>query len=90
MLLLSIRGRTIKFSIQKKNDNKREAQLMNEIEDLVNNNIYNDVLENKKIELQELRNVQLKGKMIMSRTQWLDEGERPTKYFCALENQNCE
>ena len=42
----------------------------------------------KKIELQELRNVQLKGKMIRSRTQWLDEGERPTKYFCALENHN--
>ena len=89
MLLLSIRGRTIKFSSkQKNNDNKREAQLMNEIEDLENNNIYNDVSENKKIELQELRNVQLKGKMIRSRTQWLDEGERPTKYFCALENHN--
>ena len=26
--------------------------------------------------------------MIRSRAQWLDEGERPTKNFCALENKN--
>ena len=91
MLLLSIRGRTIQFSSKvKSNDDNREVQLISEIEDLENNNIYNDVLENKKIELQELiiRNVQLRGKMIISRVQWLDEGERPTKYFCALEYHN--
>ena len=26
--------------------------------------------------------------MVKSRAQWLDEGERPTKFFCALENKN--
>ena len=26
--------------------------------------------------------------MIRSCVQWIDEGERPTKYFCALENKN--
>ena len=26
--------------------------------------------------------------MIRSRAQWIDEGERPTKYFCALETKN--
>ena len=26
--------------------------------------------------------------MIRSRAQWFDEGERPTKFFCALENRN--
>ena len=85
MILLSIRGKTIQFSSTlKANENKRETQLICEIEDLENNYIYNHVLENKKTELQELRNTQLKGKMIRSRTQWLDEGERPTKIFCAL------
>ena len=26
--------------------------------------------------------------MIRSRAQWIDEGERPTKFFCALETKN--
>ena len=28
------------------------------------------------------------GDQIRSRVQWLDQGEKPTKYFCNLENKN--
>ena len=47
-----------------------------------------DLLNNKKFELEEIRNYRLKGNMIRSRVEWLDEGEQPTKYFCSLENSN--
>ena len=36
----------------------------------------------------ELRQNDLQGHLIRSRTQWIIEGERPTKYFCALEHRN--
>ena len=31
----------------------------------------------------------MKGHLIRSRTQWLTQGEKPTKYFCSLEHHNC-
>jgi hypothetical protein len=30
----------------------------------------------------------MKGKLVRSRAQWVDEGEKPTKYFCGLESKN--
>ena len=30
----------------------------------------------------------MKGHYVRSRVQWLHEGERPTKYFCSLEQHN--
>ena len=30
----------------------------------------------------------MKGHLIRSRTQWLSQGEKPTKYFCSLEHHN--
>lgn len=30
----------------------------------------------------------LKGNYIRSRTQWIEEGEKPTRYFCNLESRN--
>ena len=63
---------------------------MSEINEIENNNSINnsDLLEDKKIQLEEIRSKRLKGQMIRSRIQLLDEGERPTKYFCSLENKN--
>ena len=45
-------------------------------------------LNKKKTLCKEIRNHRLKGHMIRSRTKWLDEGEKPTKYFCVLETKN--
>ena len=92
MLLLRIRGETIRFSsvIQKK-ERDREQKLIDDINSIeIHQNIQNlgNLLQTKQNELQELRNTRLKGQMIRSRIQWLDEGERPTKYYCALENKH--
>ena len=89
---MKIRGKTIHFgSIEKKQQNIKEQNLIKEIEVLESDpslSNLNILIEDKKIELQEIRNIKLKGNMTRSRAQWIDEGERPTKNFCALENKN--
>lgn len=53
----------------------------------VNNESVED-LENKKKELENIRKDKMKGKLVRSRVQWIEEGEKPTKYFCGLESKN--
>ena len=38
--------------------------------------------------LESIQNEKIKGQMIRSRMQWLTEAEKPTSYFCKLENTN--
>ena len=45
-------------------------------------------LDGKKKELVEIRQKDMQGHLIRSRMQWIVEGEKPTKYFCALEHKN--
>ena len=85
MLLLEIRGKTISFAsyIKKiKEQRFRDLQEKNVTENSIEN------LETKKHELESLRNEKMKGKLVRSRAQWVDEGEKPTKYFCGLESKN--
>ena len=88
VLLLQIRGETMKFSATlKKNTCQKEKTLLKEIEFLENKvNVDNQSeLEGKKKELENIRSEKLKGHMIRSRANWLVEGEKPSKYFCTLE-----
>ena len=39
-------------------------------------------------ELYDIRNDKLKGYMIRSKAQYIDQGEKPKKYFCALEKHH--
>lgn len=90
MIMQRIRGETIKFSSRlKKEENKREKKLIEEIENL--NNVSNDndnQLSEKNKELQELRKIKLEGAMVRSKLEWLSHGEKPTRYFCSLERKN--
>ena len=90
-LLLAIRTKTLPFTSKLNRDKlEQEKKLMqdiNTIESDLNLSQLTELLEDKKSELQEIHNHRLKGHMIRSRTQWLDEGERPTKYFCGLETK---
>ena len=91
VLLIKIRGETIKYSsIKKKVQCTRESEIMAAIESLENSSIVHNanLLEEKKQELQELREEKLKGNYIRSRIQWLREGEKPSKFFCSLERRN--
>ena len=47
-----------------------------------------DSLEEKKVALENLRKEYLQGHMIRSRARWIEEGEKPSKYFCNLESRN--
>ena len=92
-LLLEIRGKTISYStyIKRKNE-KEEHRLVQEIEILESDpNIDNEkmlILEQNKLKLQEYREIKLRGMIVRSRINWLDQGEKPSKYFCQLENRN--
>ena len=46
------------------------------------------ILDDKKQELEKLREHKLRGFLIRSRLKWLEDGEKPTKYFCNLEKRN--
>ena len=93
VLLMEIRGKTISYSSHKKRtDEKQEKDLNKEIRNLENlNNLTRDnvfELEQKKLLLQELREKKIKGMIVRSRLQWLNHGEKPSRYFCSLEKRH--
>ena len=90
MLLLQIRGETIKFAAnKKKNQNIAEKRLMTEIAQLEGcDTIDINLIESKNIQLQNIRDERLQGDLVRSRIQWLGQGEKPTKYFSSLEHRN--
>ena len=45
------------------------------------------ILNDKQEELESIRAERIRGHMIRCRTEWLQEGEKPSKYFCSLENR---
>ena len=89
-LLLEIRGETISYSsFKKKQEDKRQEKLLIEINNLEKETDINyPILEAKKEELLQLRNKKMQGVFIRSRAKWTSEGEKPSKYFCALESRN--
>lgn len=90
-LLMEIRGKTISYaSYLKKKERMEEKELIEKIKTLEENacdsNI--DELSSKKQELENIRKHKLQGNYIRSRAKWVEEGEKPSKYFCALESRN--
>ena len=93
VLLLEIRAKTISYASYKKRHNEEEEKkILEEIDRLEsldyldNNNMLK--LEEQKLRLQEHREMKLRGMMIRSRVNWLQNGEKPTKYFAKLESRN--
>ena len=91
VLLLQIRGETIKYASNLKRQNReKEESLKKEIEKLEENveQFDQSTIEEKKNELESFRSEKLKGVMIRSRAQWLNEGEKPSKYLSSLEKHS--
>ena len=89
VLLMEIRGKTISYaSYKKKQMDKTEKNLIEEINNLVQNNLNNTLLEEKRETLKDMRTKKLEGLKVRSRAKWIDQGEKVTKYFCNLENRN--
>ena len=83
-VLLTLRGETIKHaSIAKKRASSLENNLKAEIEILESENDEKkfDILEMKKMELEELRTERMKGQWVRSRSQWNLKGKNPQDIF---------
>lgn len=90
-LLMEIRGKTISYaSYKKKKQNQRKLKLEKEITEIEQNLTQNtiDELNEKQNELEQIRSNILKGQCIRSKAKWIEEGEKPTKYFLSLESRN--
>ena len=92
-LLMEIRGKSISYATYKKKlTNKEETELVKKnqtLEDnLVGENIPN--LEKLKQELCNLREEKLQGFLVRSRANIIENGEKPSQYFCSLESNNYE
>ena len=92
-LKCELRGITIEYSIKKA---KRTRQYVNELNEelkkleskLDNNEDVSDVYNTIRNELEQIEEEKLRGHMIRSRAQWIEEGGKCTKYFMQLENRN--
>ena len=91
MILLKIRSVSISFGTQLKRKNENTCkELQMEIDRLENlDPVGNfDLICENKGKLQNLREQKLKGSLVRSKARWLQNGEKPSKYFCNLENRN--
>lgn len=93
MILLEIRGKTISYAAYKKKQaRQKENKLRSEIKKLEDHHTINEndlvLLEAKKEELRLLRQQNIEGMIVRSKIKWIQEGERPSKYFCHLEKRN--
>jgi hypothetical protein len=75
-------------SYKRKERDKIERDLLKDIDTLECNvnQASIQLLENKKQDLENIRNEKIKGKIIRSKVQWIKEGGKPTKCFCGLES----
>ena len=95
-LLVTLRGTIIHYSKQKKASKRRaENELNREIEQLDKKVSTGQASEEEILRLREqnitltdLRKEDLKGAYIRSRADWLEVGEKPSKFFLNLENRN--
>ena len=94
-LLLHISGTISYSSFKKKERNSNEKNLETQIQlldRLISTSpqsiIFQEMLTNCKEELENIRKAEVKGIFLRSKAKWIEEGEKPTKYFCHLEKRN--
>ncbi|KAK6180357.1 hypothetical protein SNE40_012528 [Patella caerulea] len=90
---MEIRAKSMSYSIAKSKDQQKiEVNLIQAIttlEQKTNLSIeQTNSLETKQKQLSEIRNTKMRGNLIRSRAQWVEQGEKPSKYFCKLESRN--
>ena len=91
-LMCHLRGVTIQYgSRKKKAQGRHERKLIESIQHFdslasQDKGVIN-VLERTKEELYMIRKEKMKGVLVRAKARWIEEGERPTKYFCGLEKR---
>lgn len=90
-LMMEIRGKSISYaSYKKKSKDKEEKELIKSIEKLEGNLVEENIpqLEKLKEDLGNLREEKMHGFLIRSRANIIENGEKPSQYFCSLESHN--
>ena len=90
-VMMEIRGKSISYaSYKKKTKNRYEQNLNEQIQHLKDNLSESSIsdLEKLKLELCKLREEKMKGHLIRSRANDIENGEKPSKFFCNLETNN--
>ncbi|KAK6171730.1 hypothetical protein SNE40_018168 [Patella caerulea] len=93
---MELRSNSMSYSIHKKRETKsREKILIDKICKLESLSDQNKLkseelikLTEHKNDLENIRNDYMKGVVIRSKAQWIEDGEKPSKYFCNLELNN--
>ena len=95
-ILLEVRGKTIPYAAgRKKKKIIEEKTLIKQIyilEELTQDSptslVLLEMLDEYKKNLEILRKEKLQGLMLRSKVNWIEHGEKPSKYFCSLEKRN--
>lgn len=91
ILLTDIRGKTISYATFKKQKIRvKESALEKDITSIEQNviNYSTEELTNKQTELEAIRKKKMQGQCIRAKIKWIEDGEKPSKYFTALESRN--
>ena len=95
LIKMKIRSLTIGYSIQKAREEKAATLLLeNDIQNLENcMNISPDgqihaALNQKKLELENIREKKIEGVFLRSHANWQENGEKCSEFFCKLEKKN--
>ena len=97
----TVRNETIKYETKKKKDsNRRENVLIEDIDQLTKSltetneatqaETFGNILEEKRSELETLRDIKLNGLILRSKANIVEQSERNTKYFASLEKKRSE
>lgn len=95
VLLMKIRSLSIYYSSLKakeRKDKKKDfiiqIKTLQEMYDMCPSQLYSNLLNELQTELEDIRKYELNRLLIRSHCKWIEEGEKPTKYFAALEKRN--
>ena len=91
VLLMELRGQSISYSCYKKKEtDNREKELILQIQNIEHNLTETNIQlhETLKLELNNIRKHKLNGHLIRARAQIIEDGDKPSKFFCNLETHN--
>ena len=94
MLLMEIRAKTISYSARKKKEMfDLETKLEQEIKALFDRisqgeSHFDPLIKQKQNQLTDIRKTKMNGVLVRSKTRWMEEGEKPSRYFLNMEKRN--
>ena len=95
MILLKIREMTIPYSSKLKKNRDRQTSTfldqINFVKSLYEEskcNVIGDILNDLNNDFEQYRRYQMQGLILRTKAKWIEQGEKPSKYFCALEKRN--